>query len=62
MSYSRKELCECAWRDLQKRKAILPKAVRERKVTQREAEDMIAKMEAIYRILSKMPDDFIAFQ
>ena len=60
--FTKKDLCECAWRELQKRKDFYPRMVREKKMTQAMATDQTDKMQAIYRILAAMPDDWLQNQ
>ena len=60
--FTKKDLCECAWREVQKRKDFYPRMVLERKMTQATAYDQTEKMQAIYRILAAMPDDWLTKQ
>lgn len=57
--YSRKDLAECAHRELQKRIENYPRWVNERKMTRSTADDQIAKMRAIYRLLVALSDQEI---
>lgn len=60
--FTKKDLCDCAWRELQKRKDFYPRMVREKKMTQAMATDQTDKMQAIYRILAAMPDNWLQNQ
>lgn len=60
MSFSKKELAEAAFDEYQKRVKFYPRWVREKKISQREADERIAKMLAIYHVLSRISDDLIA--
>lgn len=60
--FSAKELAEAAYEELQKRRNFYPKWVRERKMSQAEADQRIAKMEAIYRVLIRLPDEYLKNQ
>ena len=59
MSFTKKELVECAVREGQKRRENYPKWIRERRMNQRTADVEIARMHAIYQVLMCLPDDFI---
>jgi len=54
--YSRKQLAECAMRELEKRRENYPKWVKDRRMNQRTADDQIAKMQDIYRLILAAPD------
>ena len=56
MAFSKRELCECAQRELKKRRENYPTWVRDGKMTEKISSDQIAKMEAIYRVLARMDD------
>ena len=60
--FSAKELAECAYEELQKRRNFYPKWVREKKMTQAQADERINKMEAIYRVLIRLPEDDLKAQ
>ena len=60
--FTRKQLAECAARELQKRRDNYPRWVRERRMQQRFADEQIALMEAIYRVLINATDDEISKQ
>lgn len=60
--FSLKELAECAYRELQKRREHYPRWVAEKKMLQRTADEQIAKMEAIYRLLISLPDEYLKNQ
>lgn len=55
--YTRKQLAECATRELHKRRDNYPKWVADRRMTQKTADEQIAMMEEIYRLLIKAPDN-----
>lgn len=54
--FTKKDLCECAWRELQKRRNFYPKFISAGKMKQVDADREIAKMEAVYRVLCKLDD------
>lgn len=61
--FTKKELAEAAYDEVQKRRANYPRWITERKMTQANASIRIARMEAIYRVLIKMDDaDFERLQ
>lgn len=60
MSFTKKELAECAQRELQKRRQHYPAWVREGKLKQTVADNQIAMMEAIYRVLVALDDKEIS--
>ena len=62
MAFSKKELAECAYRELTKRRENYPRWVRECKMTQAVATKQTDMMEAIYRVLMKLSDEAIANQ
>lgn len=60
--FSKKQLAECAARELQKRRENYPRWVREKRMQQTVADDQINMMEAIYRLLIHLSDDDIKRQ
>lgn len=54
--FTKKELAECAQRELQKRRDNYPNWVRDRKMTQAVATRQIEMTQAIYRLLINMAD------
>ena len=60
--FSRKELAEAAYEELQKRRHFYPRMIEQRKMTQVEADKRIEKMNAIYRVLINLPDEAIQNQ
>lgn len=62
MSFSKKELAETAWAELQRRRANADKWLREKKMTPLEVTASIEKMQAIYRLLVNLPDEAVKMQ
>lgn len=62
MTFTARELAECASKELARRRAAAPRAVMERKIKQSDADRQINMMEAIYRILIRLPDEYLAKQ
>jgi len=56
VSYTKRELCECAHAALRQRRSGYPDLVRSGRMKSRVADEQIAKMEAIYRVLIKLDD------
>lgn len=54
--FTKKQLAECANRELQKRRENYPRWVRDKRMQQKVADDQIAMMEAIYRLLVTLDD------
>lgn len=54
--FSKKKLLACVCRELEKRRQFYPRWVAERKMKQRDADDQIAMMEEIYRLVMNAPD------
>jgi hypothetical protein len=59
MSFNKKDLMECAYGALAQRRAGYPTEVRMGRLRQKTADEQISKMEAIYRVMAALPDDFI---
>lgn len=57
--FTKKELAECAHRELSYRQRLYPRWVTTGKIKQTEADLEIAKMTAIYRTIMALPDDHI---
>ena len=62
MTFTARELGECAIKELHRRRDVAPRAVRERKISQSDADRQIDMMQAIYRILISLPDEYLAKQ
>lgn len=62
MAFTKKQLAECAARELQKRKENYPRWVHDRRMQQRVADEQIAMMEAIYRLLINLSDEQVLNQ
>lgn len=60
--YTKKQLAECAYRELEKRKSFYPRMVVERKMSQAQADQQIDMMQAIYRVLINLGDKDIECQ
>jgi hypothetical protein len=56
MSFTKRELAECANRELTKRRFLYPKLIERGKLKMRVADAEIAKMQAIYRLIVELPD------
>lgn len=57
--FSKKDLTECAYRELQKRRENYPRWVDERRMQQAVATRQTDMMEAIYRLIIKLDDKVI---
>ena len=62
MSFTARELAECANKELARRRQAAPQAVMMRKIKQSDADRQIDMMQAIYRILISLPDEYLAKQ
>ena len=56
MHFTKKQLAECAWRELQKRRENYPRWVRESKMRQSVADEQIAMMQSIYRVMIQLSE------
>ena len=60
--FTAKELVAFVHADLQSRREVYPRWVVAKKIKQREADERISKMEAIYRVLINLPDECLKKQ